>query len=90
MPIIVKDQGPYEFSDSDDGNINWYNHLGESKIVALYLAYDLAILLPGIHSRRRLAYVYKNRCTTWVISVSFEIVQNKHLYKFLSVGGLDK
>ena len=87
MPIIVKDQGPYEFSDSDDGNINWYNHLGESKIVALYLAYDLAILLPGIHSRRRLAYVYKNRCTTWVISESFEIVQNKHLYKFLSVGG---
>lgn len=62
-------------SDSDDGNINWPT-TERIKIVALYLAYDLAILLPGIHSRRRLAYVYKNRCTTWVISVSFEIVQN--------------
>lgn len=67
MPIIVKDQGPYEFSDSDDGNVNCYNHLGDSKIVALYLPYDLAILLPGIRSRKRLAYVYKNRCTMWVI-----------------------
>ena len=45
MPRIVKDEGKYEFSNTDDGNVNWYNHLGQpvavsTKIVDLHIPYD--------------------------------------------------
>lgn len=92
MPRVVKDEEKWKFSKSDDGNENWYNHLGEqlavsSKIVDLHVPYDPAILLPGICSRKSLAHDCKNRCTTLVIAVYYEMVQNRKLCKFISVGG---
>lgn len=81
-----------KISQSDNGNVNCYNHLGEqlavsAKTVDLHISYDPAILLPGICSGRSLARVYKNRCTTLVMAVSFEIVQNRKLCTFPSVEG---
>lgn len=70
MQKVVKDERKWEFSNSDDGNANWYNLLGEqlavsSKIVVLHISYDLAILLPGICTRKSPAHVYKNSVQHW-------------------------
>lgn len=90
MAGVVKDERKWVFSNSDDGNVNWFNHSGEqlavsSKIVDLHTSYDPAIPLPDIYSRKILVHFYKNRCTTLVIAVFFEMVQNGKLCKFLSL-----